>query len=197
MVDFMLHVYKTGSHPFRSLSGLPEGQAHAIMRSLYRKDSVFWERFADPDGYLSKRKQVELYLRAEFQRKGGLPKESYPIYFMLGRPPWITEVADAATLATTEEIEVPLSIFDKTDVSFTYPDSMVSALIAEQRNPEYYEPEFHGKVFTQEEITGIIDCMGLPGDQWKTKMPRNFAHYIEVQVWNGELLSEFLRTRKT
>jgi len=195
MVDFILHVYKAGSVPFRSLSGLPEKQAHAIMRSLYRRDSIFWERFADPDAYLTRRKRIESRLRAEFQRKGGLPKQQFPIYFMLGRPPWTTEVADAITLATTEEIEVPLSLFGETDISFTYPDSMVSALIAEQPNLEFYDSELHGKVFTIKEIAEIITEKGLPGGQWKTTMPRRLANYVEAQVWNMDVLSEFLRRR--
>lgn len=195
MVDFILHVYKAGSPPFESLSELPEEQALTIMRSLYRKESILWERFEDPVAYLSKRKQVEFDLKSEFQRKGGLPKQDFPIYFMLGRPPWATEVVDTVTLSTTEEIEVPLSVFDKTDISFTYPDSMVSAMIAEQRNAEYYEPEYHGKLFTFDEIVRIVDIKGLPGDRWQTKMPRNLAHYIEVQVWNTDVLRKFLRTR--
>lgn len=197
MVDFILHVYKAGSRPFRSLSDLPEAQALSIMETLYRKGSIFWERFADPATYLSKRKDVEAHLRAEFQRKGGHPKESFPVYCMLGRPPWTTEVADAVTLATTEEIEIPLSIFEETDISFTYPDSMLSALIAQQQNPEYYEPELHGKVFTLAEIMRIVGKKGLPGDRWKTRMPDTFAHYIEVQVWNRNVLTEFLGSQNT
>lgn len=196
MVELLVHVYRSGSPPFQSLSTLPEAQALAIMASLYRRDSVFWERFADPPAYLSARKQVETKLKDAFQKKGGRPKQDFPIYFMLGWPPWAEEMVDAATLSTTERIEVPLSIFDKHDISFTYPDSMISALIAQQQNPDYYDPEYHGKIFTYEEMDRIIARKGLPGAQWSTKMPRAFAHYIEVQVWNGRTLAQFLEARK-
>lgn len=195
MIDFITHVYKHGSPPFQTLSELPEEQACAIMRLLYRNDSIFWKRFEDPASYLTARKQLERKLKTTFQAKGGQPKQEFPIYFMLGRPPWIDEVADAATIATTEEIEVPLSIFDKTEISFTYPDSMVSALIALERNPGYYDPEYHGNVFTLEEITEIVERKGNPGVEWKTNMPHDLAHYIEAQVWNSRTLAEFLMGR--
>jgi len=184
MVGCLIHVYKKGAPPFRTLSDLPESEAVSIMSSLYVEGSIFWERFADPSDYLGFRQQVERNLRAGFLAKGGKPKLHHPIYFMLGRPPWTIEHADPATLATTDEVELPLSIFDPEDISFTYPDSMVSALIARERDPAYFEPELHGKVFTLSQIEEITAQRGVPGEQWKTKMPERLAHYIEAQVWN-------------
>jgi hypothetical protein len=191
MVDFLLHFFRKGSRPFQSLSAIPDDKAYAIMRSLFVEGSVFWERFRDPSSYLSFRKQVERRIRNEFLSKGGLPKNEYPIYFVLGRPKWTESVADAQTVSTTEEIAIPLSILSPEDVSFTYPDSMVSAMMEAEKNPEYYEPDYHGKVFTLVEIEGIIKQKGLPGDRWQTKMPKHLAHYIEAQVWNQRRLLEY------
>jgi hypothetical protein len=170
---------------------LPEEQALAIMKALYVEGSVFWERFKDPAGYLSFRKQVESRMREAFIRKGGEPKEYYPIYLMLGRPVWAETAADAATLRTTEEIAIPLSILRAEEVSFTYPDSMVSAIMALEKNPEYYEPEYHGNVFTLKEIIEIVREKGLPGERWQTRMPKHYAHYIEAQVWNQKFLRDY------
>jgi hypothetical protein len=122
---FLLHVYKKGCRPFQSLSALPHAEAVAIMSKLYIEGSVFWERFKDPDGYLSFRKQVEENLRSGFVSKGGRPKAHYPICLMLGRPTWPEQVMNAATIETTDEIEVPLSTIEADQISFTYPDSMV------------------------------------------------------------------------
>jgi hypothetical protein len=196
MVDFLLHFYRRGRAPFQSLSSISEDRALAIMRELYVEGSVFWERFKDPQGYLSFRKQVEKRLRNEFVLKGGKPKQDYPIYLVLGRPRWTEIAADADTVSTTAEIEIPLSILSPEDVSFTYPDSMVSALMAAEKNPEYYEPAYHGKVFTLREMAEIIEKKGLPGENWQTRMPRHLAHYIEAQVWNQKILAEhFERTK--
>ncbi len=188
MVDFLLHFYRRGTRPFQSLSALPEASALSLMRKLYIQGSIFWERFEDPLGYLTFRREVEQNLRKGFIAKGGAPADLYPIYLVLGRPRWTIEALDPATAETSDEIQVPLSLFDVKDVSFTYPDSMVSAMCAAEKNPEYYEPDYHGKVFTLPEIAGIVEHKGLPGEGWQTRMPRHFAHYIEAQAWNHRLL---------
>jgi hypothetical protein len=188
MIDYLIHAYRRGTDPFRSLSALSDMEAIQEMKDLFVEGSIFWERFKDPDQYLQTRRQVEQWLRREFIAKGGKPQASYPIYMVFGRSKWIQTMLDAATLATTVEIQVPLSIFRECGVSFTYPDSMVSFMLENQRNPEYYLPEYHGKVFTLSEIRSIVEANGLPGDKWGTNLPSHLANYIEAQVWDHEAL---------
>jgi len=95
---------------------------------------------------------------------------------------------DAASQATTMEIQLPLSEFREAAVSFTYPDSMVSFMLNAQRNPAYFLPEYHGKVFTLAEIRSIVETNGLPGYKWGTELPGHWANYIEAQVWDHEPL---------
>src|SRR5512134_1724180 len=109
MIDHLLHLYKRGTEPFRTLSALPEEEAISIMRSLYRAGSIFWERFEDPLAYLRLRKQIEESIRETFITKGGRPHEAHPIYMAWGRTKWMQNGLDAATLATTTEVEVPLA----------------------------------------------------------------------------------------
>jgi hypothetical protein len=161
------------------------------MKTLYVDGSVFWERFKDPLGYLTFRRQVEENLREGFIQKGGRPQDDYPIYLMLGRLKWTIDVGDAVSIATTEEIKVPLELLADDQVSFTYPDSMVSAFILGEKNLAYFEPEYQGKVFRLYEIEAIVEKKGLPGEGWETTMPRHLAHYIEAQVWNHDLLRNF------
>jgi hypothetical protein len=193
MIDFLVHFYKAGGQPFRSLSALPDPQAVKIMQSLYVAGSVFWERFADPAGYLQQRRQIEAWLRRDFIAKGGDPREPYPIYMMLGKSRWVLDAPDPVTLATTAEIQVPLSIFRECEVSFTYPDSMISAMLAYEQDPQYFLPEFHGRVFTLAEIRPIVEEKGLPGESWGNNLPAELANYIEAQVWNRGPLLEYLR----
>ena len=195
MVDYLLHVYRKGSRPFQTLSVLSDHKALDIMKNLYVEGSVFWERFKQPVEYLQFRRQVETKVRMDFVGKGGKPKEKYPIYLILGRPKWMDVSADQKTIETTEIIEIPLSTINPDEVSFTYPDSMVSAIMIAEKNPEYYEPDYHGKVFTLNEITEIVKERGLPGEGWQTRMPKQYAHYIEAQVWNHEVLENYLNKK--
>lgn len=193
MIDYLFHLYKSGTEPFRTLSILSEEDATTIMRELYMEGSIFWERFEDPVQYLRLRKQIEGYLRQTFIAKGGKPRESCPIYMTLGRTKWMQNDIDVVTLTTTTQIQVPLSLFEEYDVSFTYPDSMVSFLLAQEKESEYFLPEYHGKVFTLSEIRLIVQSLGLPGEKWGANLPRSMPNYIEAQVWNHEPLIEYKR----
>jgi hypothetical protein len=187
MIDYLFYAYKRGAEPFLSLSALSDTEAINIMKDLYVEGSILWDRFKDPAQYLNTRKQVEEWLRKDFIAKGGKPRAPYPIYTILGRPKWI-EMLDAPTLATILEIRVPLSVFEESDISFTYPDSMVSFMLNHQRDSEYYLPEYSGRVFTYSEIHSIVDVNGMPGEEWGTALPSVLGNYIEGQVWNHEPL---------
>ena len=43
------------------------------------------------------------------------------------------------------------------DASFTCPESTVSVLLAAQKNPQYFEPESHGKILTLKKIRKLIE----------------------------------------
>jgi hypothetical protein len=191
MIDYLIHFYRRGAQPFQSLSALSDVDAMRMMQGMYIEGSIFWERFKDPAQYLQARRQIEAWLRHDFIAKGGAPQEYYPIYTILGRSKWLLTAGDAATLATTAEIQVPLSLFSEQDVSFTYPDSMVSWWLANEKNPDYYLPDYHGRVFTLSEISSIVESNGLPGETWGANLPSFLANYIEAQVWNHAPLLEY------
>ena len=108
---------------------------------------------------------------------------------VLGSSKWMVEVAP--DLERHGEIRIPLTKFTKFDVSFTYPDSMISRWFGREKPEEYYQAELHGKVFTLSEILVIVEKKGLPEEEWESNLPWNLAPYIEAQVWNHELLSEY------
>jgi hypothetical protein len=186
---FITHYYKKGTVPFRSLSTLPDSIALALMREL-SDETVFGARFQDPEGYLRNRKLSEAWLREAFIKKGGKPILNYPIYFVLGVSSWLEEHAPDKDLHS--EIRVNLDEFDEVDVSFTYPDSMISFWLGKDKPADLYLPEFHGKVFTGKEILAIVDRMGDPEKDWDCNLPPTLAPYIEAQVWNKYPLLKYL-----
>ena len=185
MIDYLTYYYTRGTEPFRSLSALPDEKALRIMEELC-DDTPYGARFKDPVQYMRDRKQTERWVREEFIAKGGQPRESYPIPMVLGASKWMAK--QAPNPDAHGEIRIPLSVFAETDVSFTYPDSMISLWFGREKPVEYYQPEVHGKVFTVSEILSIVEARGLPEEAWKTNLPSNLAPYIEAQVWNHEPL---------
>ncbi len=70
---------------------------------------------------------------------------------------------------------------------------MVSFLLADQKEAEYYLPDYHGKVFTLSEVRALVEACGLPGETWGTNLPVSMPNYIEAQVWNHQPLAEYKR----
>lgn len=189
MIEYLTHYYKAGTIPFKSLSALPEKEAIQIMKELYT-DNAMWGRFKNPAWYLQARRETELWLRKEFISKGGCPQEEYPIYMII-------ESCDMLERNTPEEqlgkIQIPISYFKEQDVSFTFIDSMFSFQLGQDKNSEFYQPEYHGKVFLLSEILLIIKKKGEQTEGFWGKLPNDFFPYIEAQVWNHKLLREYLK----
>lgn len=194
MIDYLTYYYDRQAPLFRSLSALPTAEAIQIMQDLYVRfeGSVLYERFGDPVGYLQLRRQTEQWLREQFILKGGLLREGYPIAMVLGTSRWIEKHAPGP-IGTQGEMRIPLSIFDEGDVSFTYPDSMISFVLARDKPIELYQPDCHGQVFSRSEILALVEQKGLPEDGWGANLPDALAPYIEAQVWNREALFAYVR----
>ena len=190
MVDYLTYYYARGTEPFRCLSALPDEEAIRIMEAL-ADDTPYGDRFKDPAAYMRNRLLTEQWVCEQFIAKGGRPRGRYPVPMVLGSSRWM--VAHAPDRAVHGEIRIPLAVFSEGDVSFTYPDSMISLWFGRDKPPATYMPEYHGIVFTMSEILAIVEAKGLPEDEWDTHLPDDLAPYIEAQVWNQEPLEAYKR----
>jgi len=185
--DVLTHYYKKGSKPFLSLSALSEDEALEIMERLYVDDAM-WGRFKNPLGYIRERRQTEQWVRDAFIAKGGRPEEEYPIYMVFGSCDSLEEHAESGEL---NKIEIPVTYFKEQEVSYTFVDSMYSLNLEKEKPQEYYQPDYHGKVFTLSEIQVMIDKKGEPAEGWWGNLPEDFFPYIEAQVWHQKKLFSF------
>jgi hypothetical protein len=185
MVDYLTRYYERGTDPFRTLSALPDDDALRIMAGL-SSDTPFGERFKDPARYLRLRRQTEQWVRDEFVARGGRPQAAYPIPMVLGTSPWLESWVPPEYAPAS--LRIPLAAFDEGDVSFTYPDSMISLWFGRDRPADLYLPDLHGRVFTRSEILALVAARGLPEDGWDSRLPPDLAPYIEAQVWNHAAL---------
>lgn len=177
MVEYLTHYHRRGVMPFRTLSGLSEEQALKIMEELC-DDSLVFSRFKEPREYMKNRLEVEDWVRDKFIEKGGLPRDNYPLYAVLGRSEGIEKYSSQYDL---EQIRIPISLFEETDISFTVPDSMASFGLATARAVDLYIPEFHGQVFTLSEIKRFSQT---ELDEVLDRLPDRTIPYVEVQIWN-------------
>jgi hypothetical protein len=126
----LTHYHHKDDTPFQTLSSLSEGDALSVVSNLRERTGSVYRRFHNPEKYLQQRQETEEWLRHEFIQKGGQPVLSHPQYFVVGRATWIEEGYNGQS----SMVQVPISAFRAEQVSFTYPDSMISYWLRSQIN---------------------------------------------------------------
>jgi len=175
----LTHYYHKNDPPFQNLSSLTDKEALGVIAGLGNRTGSVYSRFKNPEQYMKQRREAESWVRQEFIKKVGLPASVYPHYFVIERAKWIESGYNGESL----DIHFPVSTFQPKQVSFTYPDSMVSYWLKNQTDQVFYRPEYHGRVFMFNEISKIIDTYGIPSEEWKTDKNRKYDLFIEAQVW--------------
>ncbi|RKP57938.1 hypothetical protein D7Z26_00015 [Cohnella endophytica] len=189
MFEYITHYYYTV--PFRSLSALSRSEAMKVMEELC-DDSPIFERFKEPVQYWENRLEAENWLRNGFKEKGGVPKDKYPFYAVLGTADWIENYTLSEGL-DVKLLRIPLSLFSDKDVSFTLPDSMVSFWIGRDKPEEYYNSKYHGQIFTLSEVKTMMttDLM----NKFQLLIPKGTIPYIEAQIWNHEIAMNYYKSQ--
>jgi hypothetical protein len=175
----LTHYHHKNDAPFQNLSSLADEEALRIISNLGDRAGSVYRRFRDPAKYLQQRRETESWVRQEFIKKGGQPISAYPHYFVVERATWIEEGYNQESRI----VQFPVAAFQSEQVSFTYPDSMISYWLKNQTNQVFYRPAYHGQVFVLSEIYKIIDAFGVPSEEWRTEEARRYDLFIEAQVW--------------
>jgi hypothetical protein len=175
----LTHYHHKNDDPFQNLSSLTDEEALSVISNLRDREGLVYHRFRNPEEYLKQRRETENWVRQEFIKKGGQPASVYPHYFVIERARWIEAGYNGESLA----LQFPVSAFQPEQVSFTYPDSMISYWLKSQTDQVFYRPEYHGQVFVLNEIMEAIDVFGVPSEEWQTEETRKYDLFIEAQVW--------------
>lgn len=103
----------------------------------------------------------------------------YPHYMTLGRCKWLKE-----WYTTGEEIQIQISEFNPDILSFTYGDLFPTMRYKDGK-------PYREQIYTFHEIVKIIDEYGLP-QAWNPDGDKGPERYIEVQVWDEEVLRKYM-----
>jgi hypothetical protein len=177
--DFLSHYYERADGPFSNLSMLPLEQAERILEEIRRNGNRFASQRAND--YLTKRLELEIKIKQQFEEKGGKPNLSRPHYMILGTCPWLK-----GWYVDGQELQIKLASIPKECISFTYGDSF-PAMNYKDGKP------YRGQVYTLNELGKIIQRYGLP-QEWNPDGKGGPERYIEAQVWDDAPLKEYLCT---
>lgn len=174
----LYHYYEKAAGPFRSLSGLPAEAAQKILNGIKQENAVFAaQRF---EGYLARRRELERMARELFIQKGGRPRRSTPHYMVVGACEWLKTWYKEAAF-----VRIPACEFDMSAVSFCYGDMFptFSPRVDDGR-------EYRRRIYTYEEILGVIRRHGLPQD-WNPDGLFGPERYVEAHVWSDEPVGRY------
>lgn len=185
--DFITHYHLPDRLPFLNLSELDDDRLAPVLAGLgdVAADGRSERRFGPR--YMSLRRATERLLRQRFVERGGAPVRESPHYFVLGESAWFRGLyRDAA------EVRIPIAGLPSEQVSFTYPDSVVSMGLLADYGIDVPARPHHGTVFRIEELASVIERYGLPSgpapDTYLDYQFREFEQFVEVQVWADDVL---------
>lgn len=155
--DYLVHYHHNQATLFHSILEQGYTRSKEILRNSPLA-SIAKEEYVD------ERIIVENHIRTEFYKKGGIPLRNFPLYASLGESKYL----EGNSVFT--KIIIPLSVFNKEQLSFTFTDSMFKV--------HNLKPE----VFLINELSLMIDIYGL-------KSP-------EAQIWDDEPLRNWICENK-
>jgi len=176
---YLTRYYKRNENPFISLNDFPLEQANRIKRLHCQQDGI--GGFYAEDDYLVHRLEIEKWIYNQLLLKGGAPKESVPIYMILGDSPTGQFDIRADLQKNASELRIPIEVLDLSAVTFTFPDSMYKIILDDNGNIIDGGRTNTPIVYLYNEIENIIKIYAHYLDE----------HYIEAQVWDREMLYRF------
>ncbi len=176
---YLYHYYDKNSQPFLNLSDLPNEEADHVLEKIKqtRPNSFCAKRSSD---YMKNRRYFEEILREEFAKKGGKMQRMTPHYMTVEPCPWLSSWYEDSAF-----IKIPIEEFDVSTLSFTYGDSHPTFSDKVNDGKEYRK-----KLYTYEEILGVIEKYGLP-QEWNADGSYGPERYIEVHVWSDETIDKY------
>jgi hypothetical protein len=185
---FIYRYFKLGTNPFKNISDLCDDEIIRFMKENFPNHEWF---HADPEERIKRRRRIEKWLFDEFVLSGGDPKTTNPCYFTLGKS---TFLRDAGSFDA--EIEIPLRLFSSKNISFTYPDSFFSEWLSRNKDHNLFNNELNGKIFTIDEVLNLLTQNKIPQNaQMDTAYGYKFEFYIEAQVWDYDILNNYMTGR--
>lgn len=169
------HYHHSSRPPFQRITGLDAGERTALLKDLQNSPLPIDARFRWND-YLSEREKTEAWLRSAFEVRGGKPKLAQPYYFVVGQSSFL----EGRYAGHAARVEVCLDGIPSDQVSLTYPDSMASRLLSEERTPGRYDRAVHGRVFLVSELDRLLEVL-------KSGTEKDF---VEAQLWDPAYLPQ-------
>lgn len=180
--EFLYHYYEMEQGPFLNITQNQFDEAKNIQNNI----SVGFNSQRPPN-YIELRFALEKRLKEGFIAKGGKPKRNDPFYFTLGACEWMK-----SCYKNPGVVKIPLTNIKSEQVSFTYPDSMVSFQFFDEPKLAKYRKACNGQVYLLNEMKELLNQYGVPSeDKSHSQEKHKYDKYVEVQVWDDFIINKY------
>jgi len=180
--EYLFHYFELDQGPFRNITNNEFEEAVTIQNNISKGFNS-----KRPPNYISLRFALEKRLKESFIAKNRKPNRNDPFYFTLGECNWVKSLYDNPGV-----VKIPLKDIDAGQISFTYPDSMVSFQFYDEPKLATYRKTCNGQVYLLEELSTLIDEFGLPSeDIWQSQEAMKYDRYIEAQLWDDTIIQHY------
>ncbi|WP_219836088.1 hypothetical protein [Paenibacillus sp. R14(2021)] len=181
MTYHLYHYFDSDSGPFKNLSSLTSEKANEISAQLRQEGKSFASQRSDD--YMLIRRELERTAREKFIDKRGRPRNIYPHYMTVGPCEWLK-----SWYTKPNWISINWDEFQEQSISFTYGD-LFPTMRYQDKKP------YRGQIYTKNEIKSLIKEYGFP-QEWNKQGDKGPERYIEVQVWDDQVIKRFFKTHK-
>lgn len=179
--DFLVHYYH--DRPFQTLTELPQDETERVLAKLAETRKL--RRRLRSSFYFEQRRRAERIMHEQFTVKGGEPQRLNPHYAILGE-------SEIWAGIEPQSLRIPLHAIPSKWISFTATDSW-SVYIDQDLDGNHIPRKPHyGMLYRSDELEGLFEIHGWPGDRWKTEPEWEHDIYVEAQIWSDEPLREYL-----
>lgn len=173
----LYHYFDKDIGPFKNLSKLTDEAAEEVSNKIRLEGETFASQRSKD--YMHIRRELEYKAHAQFITKGGKPQNTYPHYMTVEACEWI-----ALWYRNPGVVVIPLGKFSEESISFTYGDLFPTMRYEDSKS-------YRKQVYTKNEIIEVIKQFGFP-QNWNVNGDLGPERYIEVQVWDEEVIKQYL-----
>lgn len=178
---YLYHYYDEAVGPFSNLSELSREEANKVLYSIKLEKPATQSAHRDAE-YMYRRYMYEDIIKKEFMKKGGVIERNSPHYMVVEHSPWLETWFENSAF-----IKIPIEDFNTSTISFTYGDSHPT-FSPWPRDDDW--KEYRRKLYTHDEILGIIAKYGLPQD-WNNDGKHGPERYVEAHIWSDETINKY------
>ncbi|MEM1158421.1 MAG: hypothetical protein AAF649_05355 [Verrucomicrobiota bacterium] len=194
-LDYITHYFERDYGPYLNMCDLSASEIQELA-DREKGTAVGYNRFDIGEDFIRWRKEADDLLIRSYIKKFGFAPAGRPFFSLLG-----TFDKTCGLYRNPEKIELPVSDFEESELTFMYPDHAHLIGYYESDAPSLFynlpknweQKEYFGKLFTYSELLKALETMGISDMIERHRNADGWAGcYVEAHIWNRDLRNRWM-----